>query len=206
MAPVEGNIDLLTQAVMSQADEEAEKILASAKSKAEAIRQQARQQAADESSRILEQAARDAERTRRQAVASAQIKARMLELEQREQILAEVFAAARAQLAAVQRRKDYPQIADQLLREAVTHLGADSVQVHADAATRRLLTQERLAKISKDLKVKLSLKGQLKTGIGLVVQTEDGRMQYDNTLETRLSRLENALRSPVYHILMGEAL
>ncbi len=206
MAPVEGNIELLTQAVMSQADEEAEKILSAAKTKADAIRQQASQQAAAEGERILEQASRDAERIRRQTVASAQIKARMLELEQREKILADVFAAAREQLTNVQRHKDYPRIVDQLLREAVTHLGTESVQIHADAATKRLLTQERLAKISKDLKIKLSLKGQLKAGTGLVVQSEDGRMQYDNTLETRLNRLENALRSPVYHILMGEAL
>jgi vacuolar-type H+-ATPase subunit E/Vma4 len=56
------------------------------------------------------------------------------------------------------------------------------------------------------LKVKLTIKGELKQGTGVIVQTEDGRLQYDNTLETRLSRLKNALRSPVYHILMGEAL
>jgi V/A-type H+-transporting ATPase subunit E len=206
MAPVEGNIELLTQAVMSQAGSEAENILSAARAKAEAIRQQAREQAAAEREKILEQASTDAERIGRQAVASVQIKARMLELEQREKILAEVFAAAGKQLPGVQRWKEYGQIADQLLREAVTHLGAASAQIHADAATKRFLTKERLAKISKELKVKLTVKGELKQGTGVIVQTEDGRMQYDNTLETRLSRLQNALRSPVYHILMGEAL
>jgi len=206
MSPVEGNIELLTQAVMSEADSAAEQILSAARAKAEAIRQQAREQAKAESEQILEQASRDAERQRRQAIASAQIKARMLELEQREQILAEVFEAARKQLSSVQRWKEYGQIADQLLREAVIHLGAKAAEIHADEATKRFLTKEHLSKISKELNVSLSVKGQLKEGTGVIVQTEDGRMQYDNTLETRLSRLQNNLRSSAFHILMGEAL
>ncbi len=206
MAPVEGNIELLEKAVMSQADAEAEKILAAAKAKAEAIRQQARDQAAAERAKILEAASRDAERINRQTVAAAQIRARMLELDQRESILAEVFTAVQGTLAEAPRGKDYGRIVEQLLREAVTHLGAESAQIQADAAAKRFLTPERLSKISKEMEVKLSLKGQLKQGTGVIVQTADGRMQYDNTLETRLSRLQNALRSPVYHILMGEAL
>ncbi len=206
MTPVEGNIDLLTQAVMSEADTAAEGILSAARAKAEAIAQQAREQAKAESEQILEQATRDAERIRRQTIASAQISARMLELEQREKILAEVFEAARKQVSSIQRWKEYGQIADQLLREAVLHLGVEAAEIHADAVTRRFLTRERLSKISKELNVSLSLKGLLKQGTGVIVQTKDGRMQYDNTLETRLGRLQNSLRSPAFHILMGEAL
>ena len=206
MAPVDGNIEMLAQAVMSQADSEAERILAAAGAKAEAIREQARQQATAEREKILEQASRDAERIRKQTIASSQIKARMLELEQREKILAEVFETSLQKLTSVQKWKEYDRIADQLLREAVVHLGAQAAHVYADAVTKRLMTKERLAKMSKELKVKLSLKGQLKHGTGVIVETEDGRMQYDNTLETRLSRLQNTLRSPVFHILMGEAL
>jgi V/A-type H+-transporting ATPase subunit E len=206
MAPVEGNIEMLTQAVMSEADAEVERILAAARVKAEAIRDRARQQAVAEREKILEQANRDAERIRKQTVASSQIKARMLELEQREKILAEVFEASLQKLASVQKWKEYDRIVDQLLREAVVHLGTQAAHVYADAVTKRLMTKERLAKMSRELKVKLILKGQLKHGTGVIVETEDGRMQYDNTLETRLSRLQNTLRSPVFHILMGEAL
>jgi vacuolar-type H+-ATPase subunit E/Vma4 len=46
----------------------------------------------------------------------------------------------------------------------------------------------------------------LEEGTGLVVSSSEGRLRYDNTLETRLSRLQNALRSAVYHVLTGEKL
>jgi vacuolar-type H+-ATPase subunit E/Vma4 len=38
------------------------------------------------------------------------------------------------------------------------------------------------------------------------VETVDGRRQYDNTLEVRLGRMRNSLRSSVYRLLMGESL
>ena len=45
----------------------------------------------------------------------------------------------------------------------------------------------------------------LKQGMGVVVQTPDGHRRYDNTLETRMTRLQDAMRNPVYRLLMGES-
>jgi len=36
------------------------------------------------------------------------------------------------------------------------------------------------------------------------VSAADGKLNYDNTLETRLNRLQGTLRASVYKILMGE--
>jgi vacuolar-type H+-ATPase subunit E/Vma4 len=36
------------------------------------------------------------------------------------------------------------------------------------------------------------------------VDAADGKLHYDNTLETRLHRLEGTLRSSVYKVLIGE--
>ena len=52
----------------------------------------------------------------------------------------------------------------------------------------------------------MKLAHPLEKGTGVVVETHDGHLQYDNTLETRLNRLQNLLRSPVYHLLMGETI
>jgi vacuolar-type H+-ATPase subunit E/Vma4 len=38
----------------------------------------------------------------------------------------------------------------------------------------------------------------------VVVDAAEGRLHYDNTLETRLERLQSNLRSSVYKLLMGE--
>jgi V/A-type H+-transporting ATPase subunit E len=206
MGLVDGNMETLSQAVMSEARTEADQILSEAKRKADAIRQNAQRQAEDERKDILARASIDAERNRRQAIATAQIKARSILLESREKVLNEVFDSALQQLPSVQQWSDYDKTAGLLLREALIHLGASSAHIYADKMTRQYLTDQLLDNFAKELHMELKLKEPLERGMGVIVETEDGRQRYDNTLETRLSRMQDALRSPVYHLLMGESL
>ncbi len=206
MKPTDENVRLLTNAVLTDVRGDAEKVVAEAKTKAGEIRSQAQERAAAERSRILQQAAAEAERARSQVIATTQLKARTQQLEQREKLLNEVFEAARRQLAAIQKSSDYEKTAVQLLREALAQLGAGDARVMADERTRKFYTPAVLEKISADLKVEIQLGEPLKQGTGVIVETEDGHRQYDNTLETRLKRMQDSLRSPVYHILMGEAI
>ena len=46
--------------------------------------------------------------------------------------------------------------------------------------------------------------GGLDEGTGVIVDASGGKIHYDNTLETRLSRLQSTLRASVYKVLMGE--
>ena len=204
MKPIDENIDALTRTVQSEARAEAEQILAEAKLKAQTVQQSAQNQAATERAQILERAAQEAERIRGQAIANAQLKARTLQLEHRERLLNNVFAAARQQLPAVQQQADYAQIARHLLREALIHLGADEVRIRADEQTRLLFTDQLLAEISKELGMQLQLGAPLKEGTGVIVETLDGHRQYDNTLEARLNQLQSTLRYSVYQVLMGK--
>lgn len=206
MKPTDEDIKVLSRAVISDARGDAEQNLAEAKSKSEAIRKQAQDDAAAERARILQKAQQEAERIRSQAIASAQLKARTTQLEQREQLLDQVFEKVHQQLSNIQKSSDYEKTAQRLLQEALTRLGAGKAVVHADAATQKVLSAAVLEKISKELKIQVKLGEPLKQGTGITVETEDGRRQYDNTFETRLARLQGTLRSPVYHLLMGEPL
>lgn len=206
MAPVEDTIETLSQAVLTEARDESEKILAEARQKAEEIRREAQEQAAAARKAILERAAMEAERIRSRVIASAQLQARMLQLEHREKLLDKVFDAARKQLPNVRQWSDYDQIVRELLREALRRLDVPKTQILADEVAHRILTNGLLAEISAEMKVELHLGPVLDHATGLIVETEDGRLRFDNTLETRLSRLQDSLRSPVYHILMGESL
>ena len=111
---------------------------------------------------------------------------------------------AHRQLSSLQQWSDYDRIALDLLREALANLHTDSALIQADKETLQYLTDEVLEKISKELNVKLQVKGSLNQGIGVVVETEDGRRRFDNTLEVRLDRMQDALRAPVYRLLVGE--
>jgi len=197
------DIEMLERAILTEARDEAEQVKAEAKEKAEAIRKRAQERAEEERRAILDRAREDAERLRGQAVATAQLKARSSELAHREKLLENVFKAVKEKLPEVQKRADYNEIAAMLLREALTQLKVKKADVRADETTQKSL-KSTLREISKELDGDFDITGALEEGIGVVVDAADGKLHYDNTLETRLNRLQGTLRSAVYQVLIGE--
>jgi len=198
------DIEMLERAIMVEANEEAAQLLAEAKEKAAAIRKRAQAEAEAERKVILDRAKQDADRLSSQALATTQLKSRSTQLEQREKILDGVFEEVKKQLDAIKKRPDYDAIATLLLREALTQLRVNKAEIKADELTQNALKKGALDEISKELKGEFTLSGALEEGTGVVVDAADGKIHYDNTLETRLSRLQSALRSSVYKVLMGE--
>jgi len=200
------NIQRLSREIIQQAEADAEKILVEAKAKAEQIRNHAQEVVAADKKRILEQAKNDADRIRGQAIATAQLNARTLILESREKLLVSVFESSLEKIPSVQNYSDYPAIVESLALEAINQLAVKKVILHADKLTNELLKDSVLKKISMKYDGTIEMGEPLKKGTGIVAETVDGHLNYDNTLETRLHRLEGELRSPVYHLLMGETL
>lgn len=204
MTPEYNDIQALGSAIKGDARGEADQILADAQARAEDIRQQAQAQADTERETILQRARQEAGTLRSHAAAAAQLEAQTLKLKRREQLLERVFAEARQQLASALQWPDYEQIARHLVREAAKRLGADEVLVRADEGTRKVLEDDVLADLGEELGMHLRAGELLAQGTGVVLETPDEHRRYDNTLETRLARMQDGLRAPVYHILMGE--
>lgn len=205
MVSIDENIKVLSRAILSDVQGDAEQILAEAKTKAEGIKQRAQEEAEAERARILEQASVEAERVRSQVVATSQLKTRTMLLEQREKLLEEVFDTAEQRLSSVLRGSDYRQTAQRLFKEALLQLGSDTAMVRADEETLKTLSTSVIENVSKETQMQIKLGDPLEKGLGVIAETEDGHRQYDNTLETRLKRMQDTLRSSVYRILMGEA-
>ena len=195
------DIELLAQAIMLEARDEAEQLQIEAKEKANAILKRAQAEAESEAKVILDRAKQEADRLKSQASATAQLKARSAQLEAREKLLDSVFEEVKKQLDGVKKRADYADIVKMLTREAVTQLNTKEAEIRADESTQKVL---KLDDIAKDLNGKFSSGAKLEEGTGVVVSASGGKLNYDNTLETRLSRLQSTLRSSVYKVLMGE--
>lgn len=204
MASVDGSIEALSRAILAEADAETGQLKTQAQEKADQIRHHAQLEADRERKAILDQATQEADRLRSQAVASAQLKARALELEHRERLLNQVFSGVSRELPQVVQRKDFPDIAANLLREGLAQLRSDKVMIRADASTEKILTKSLLAEISREMHTELALGATLERGTGVVVQAAEGHLVFDNTLETRLARVQSTLRAGVYRVLMGE--
>lgn len=200
----EENIEPLTRAILKEAEVEGQQMREEAQAKADAIRKRAREDAEKARREILDRAQQEADRSRSQTLASAQLKARTMQLEHREKLLDRVFQAAIEKLSDIQTRPDYDQLAAMLLREALVQLRVNKAEIRADSATRALLEKKALNDISSELQGQFTFGDNLEEGTGIVVEAADGKLHYDNTLETRLHRLQSTLRSSVYKILMGE--
>jgi V/A-type H+-transporting ATPase subunit E len=198
------DIEMLERAILSEARDTAEQIKAEARQKADAIRKRAQEQAEQERKAILERAQQDVDRLRGQAAATAQLKVRSAQLAHREQLLDRVFKTVKEKLPDVQKRSDYDQIAALLLREALVQLRVNKAEIRADKTTQSFLEKKALNEISNELNGQFTMADALEEGVGVVVDAADGKLHYDNTLETRLHRLQSTLRASVNKVLMGE--
>ena len=203
MTPEAQDIEMLARAILTEAREEAEQMQADAKEKAEAVRKRAQEQAESERRAILDKANQDAERLRSQSMATAQLKSRSTQLDVREKLLDNVFEEVKKRLDSVKQRPDYDVVAAMLLREALTQLRVNKAEIKADEATQKSL-KGALDEISKELNGEFTMSGKLEEGTGVVVDAAGGKLHYDNTLETRLARLQSTLRSSVHKVLMGD--
>ena len=197
-------IESLEQAIIQEAQGEAQLIVESAQTQAQIIYQEAEAQVKDEGNAILERARKKADTLRSQAEASARIDAQTLKLKRRERLLAQVFDRARDQLASATQWQDYGQVARHLVRDAVKHLGSDNILVRADPQTQKVLTPDVLAELATEIGVYMRPGEPLTEGTGMILETPDGHCRYDNRLETRLARIHSSLRTSVYRILTGE--
>lgn len=201
------NVDVLRQAIMSQARAEAEEIVDEARAQAEDLLHEAEREAESARADILERARQEAETIRAEAVGEAEIAAHQLQLKKREQLIDHVFQGARDQLPSIVEQPDYGAVVHRLARQGLEHLGADGAVIRFDARTRETVgdgLEDLLRTLEDDLRVELSLGQPLRDRIGVVVTTPDGHRRYDNSLQTRLGRMEPSLRAPVYHILVKE--
>jgi vacuolar-type H+-ATPase subunit E/Vma4 len=86
----------------------------------------------------------------------------------------------------------------------LVQLRVKEAELRADERTLKSLEGQPLDEISKELGGNFTVADPLEEGTGVVVDAAGGKIHYDNTLETRLGRLQGSLRSSVYRILMGE--
>jgi V/A-type H+/Na+-transporting ATPase subunit G/H len=206
MKSIDDNIETLSRAILNEAHTEADQVLAQARAKADEIRTRGLVEAEAERKRILDKASQEVERVRSQAIANARLKARSMQFQRREDLLDRVFASARQQLPGIQTWTNYDKIASRLLIEAVRQLNAPQARVRVDGKTALSLNQQTVQNVAAELKVELDLGQPLEQGIGVIVESDNGRLHYDNTLEDRLDRLQSTLRSPIYKLLNGEQL
>lgn len=181
-----------------EAAAEIERVLADARTQAEQLVAQAAEEA--QTYLAAQRQRLDAERKAAQvrAQSAAQVKASALILQAKDQAIAEVFAAAEAELSRVQQdRSRYAAVLRGLIREAAGGLtGRITVEVNPKDLD---LARQAVKELKLDAEVRPA--DDVSGGARLI--SDDGRFIVENTLASRVERVKALLTPEIAALLWG---
>jgi V/A-type H+-transporting ATPase subunit E len=202
--PLYDQVELLCQAIATQAGEEAEKIRARA-------RQEADRRLNEAEARRREVLARTKAEVEGQATLDARSRIDRAELESkrrlsqiRETALADIFAQAHDRLQAFRETPGYRDWLRRELTGVLQQLEGDQFQVLANPAEAAWLTPDLLREVITDRACQLTFAEdpELPAG-GFMVVRADGRVRFDQTFEGIIARQREALRAEIALKLWG---
>lgn len=198
-------------ALLSEAQDEAARIVGEAKGAVRAALERARAEADAEAAAREKAAGEEAERLRRSRIAGAASAARTRLLSARAAILEEAVAAAGERLDRLRADGNYAEYLKAMLVEAALALApAEDLEVLIDARDGTIVTEDFLGSVeivltfSHNLATKLRLAPErVTTAGGVVVRVRGGTLRCDNTFEERLRAARPDLFAKVAAEVLG---
>lgn len=189
---------LILEKIREDSEKEVERIIGEAKKKSEEIIKKSEKEGKERYEELIIQGKKNAELEKQRIIANARLQAKKLILETKESIIEKTFSLAEKKLRDIVSSDEYESILRKLIEEAISSIPDKQLQILCDERDRELLR-----KIIKEFpRVELS-EENISTIGGIIVKSKDGRIQVDNTFETRIERMRNDLRVKVARILFG---
>ena len=189
---------LILEKIREDSEKEVERIIGEAKKKSEEIIKKSEKDGKKRYEELIIQGKKNAELEKQRIIANARLQAKKLILETKESIIEKTFSLAEKKLRDMVSSDEYENILRKLIEEAISSIPDKQLQILCDERDRELLR-----KIIKEFpRVELS-EENISTIGGIIVKSKDGRIQVDNTFETRIERMRNDLRVKVARILFG---
>lgn len=201
MGEVDSKVEKIIHRIEEDTEAKAKALTREAEGKARAIISEAEGKAAETRSGILGRGEREAEQERQRILANAKLRERKAKLDAKEEVIKEAFSLAEEKLKEATSGKEYQAVLKNLLQEAVASLGSGTLVVMGRKEDAKHL-KEVLPAVAKESGANLKLSNEtINAAGGVIVKTEDGRVEVNNTFETRLARLRDDLRPAVSKIL-----
>jgi len=192
-------------------DEEISKILESAKHEAEGLIAQANARAEiirKERSSALTKEMEEQERSQL-AILRMNLRGELLRLKQKWSSRVFEEAERRIEQVAEKDGPEYQELLRKLVLEGIAHLKGDRFIVEANSSDQEMIAgdlriiSEQATKLLKE-NVQIQTRLAPNTGLGgVVIYSEDGRQQYDNTLDARIFAASQNLAGQINKILFG---
>lgn len=142
--------------------------------------------------KILAEGKKEAEKLEKQIVGNADLDSRNKQLLLVEESIEKVFEKAIKKLQDTDRNNEYSKLISTLLQESIDAIGTSDIIVQTNSkdksVVQSLLSKFPGATLSSDLIECLG---------GIKVQSKDGTMKFDNTIDARLDRLKPLIRKDI---------
>jgi V/A-type H+-transporting ATPase subunit E len=192
--------DILQQEIREQSQKEAESILEQAEKDARSILDKAGREAESIYSEIIKKAKEQAEGIRKRILSGVHLEIKNQQLRNRETIISELFQKLKDKFDLVRESKAYGDILEKFITEGVYALQETDFRIVPGKLEQKWLTPEFLHQIEKDgssalgRPVKLHLSPETISEAGVIIESGDGRVRFDNRFSARMQRMQGTMR------------
>ncbi len=199
---IKEGLSAIASELLGDAQGEAEATIVDAEKQAKEALQAAKQQADQSYQSIVSQAKAQAEAEKRKILSLAEVEIRNRILKIKEEIVDAAFNRSVEKLNAFVKTKQYRDYFLRLVEDSSKKIGFKYLIIHVNAKDKAWLKQVSLDNLSRKVQLEIKLSDQAENFIGGVrIETADGKILYDNTIDNRLQELKPYLRGEVAKIL-----
>ena len=202
---VKDGLSAIANDVLGDVQKEAEAIIFAAEREAKETLKAAKEQADHNYKAKITQAKSKAEAEKRKIASVTEVEMRNRLLQTKEDLVDTAFEKALIQLKNFVETDDYHSYLLESIQSAAKRIGQKDLVIHLNAKDKDWLTSDVLKRLSKNLHCELRLSEKTGDFIGgCIIQTEDGKIIFDVTLDNRLLELKPVLRVKLAKIMFGE--
>ena len=202
---IKDGLSAITSEVLDDVEKEAEAIILAAKNEAKEILKASKAQADQSYQTIINQAKTRAETERRKITSVTELEMRNRLLQTKEDLVDNAFEKARVKLQDFVKTKEYHEHLLKRIEEVAKRIDSKNFVLQVNAGDKAWLTQDVLDRLSNRLRRELKLSDETEDFIGgCKIQTADGKVTFDSTIDYRLQELKPTLRVEAAKILFGK--
>ncbi|MEM3832167.1 MAG: V-type ATP synthase subunit E family protein [Thermoprotei archaeon] len=201
------SIEALRTEIKRAAEEESKRILLDAEQKAKNIINDAEQKAKNIMERRMQETIRKLEEKEKVELAIARIDGRKKVLDMRSKYLEEVFKEVENRLSKVpiENRELYKKVLSDFIIEGIKNLGDSKFLIRINQRDSEIINDviEMVKKKLHNKKIEIRVSPEpLNDAGGVIIYTEDMKLYYTNTFESRLMKFKSENRNKVLEILL----
>lgn len=196
--------------IEQDAGKEISSILEKAEYTAKARAAQILKEAEEQKNLILQKASEEAKNARRLVLSDLNLELKKVSLRIKNEIIEEALSMLKQKIEQFRFSPDYPAFLANLALEGIKAIANNDIIITPGELDKDFLTEDLINDIRKranlilrdDIKISID-RDSLKNKSGLRLSTKDRRLFYDNTLESRIERMNDELRLIISRKIFG---